>query len=288
MANKSRFDIAISKIKSFFKESNKKAFTRTELNTVLEGNRMNWRLPDYMNGEKFKDNLLSREILIQKDVVFEGYIPNKTIFIVPGLTVFQFAAALINKSYFSHFTSVFAHGLTTQIPKVIYISFEQSYKKVSTGSLTQESIDMAFSKPQRMSTTTTTFEEYTLLIHNSKFSGRTGIYNSSGNSITNIERTLIDIAVRPNYAGGVASVLDIYRNAINSISINKLSAILTKLDFIYPYHQIIGFYLQRAGVDIQKLEVFKERGIEFKFYLTYDIEEKMFDDYWQVYYPKGI
>ena len=93
---------------------------------------------------------------------------------------------------------------------------------------------------------------------------------------------------KPDYAGGVYSVLGIYKNAIPRISINKLVAILDNLDFIYPYHQAIGFYLEKAGVSDNKLRLLSNKEKEFDFYLTYEISEKQYNSKWKLYHPKGM
>ena len=59
---------------------------------------------------------------------------------------------------------------------------------------------------------------------------------------TNLERTLIDATVRPVYAGGVFEVRKAYELAKEKVSVNRLAALLQKLDYTYPYHQAIGFY----------------------------------------------
>lgn len=61
--------------------------------------------------------------------------------------------------------------------------------------------------------------------------------------MTKLERTLIDIAVRPNYAGGVHHVLEAYAAAKSRVSVNVLLATLQKMEYVYPYHQVIGFYI---------------------------------------------
>lgn len=288
MTNKSRFYIVESSIKSYFIDSEIKVFSESELNSILEEKRTFWNLPISMNIGKFIDKLLISNILTKKEIVFDKLLSKKERYIISDATIFQVANSLINKSYLSHYSAAFILGLTNQIPKTIYISFEQSKKNVTPSLLQQDAIDSAFSKEQRVSGATAIYDEYTFLIHNGMYANRVGVYSLNNISITNIERTLIDITVRPNYAGGVASVLDIYRKAIGKISINKLVAILDKLNFIYPYHQSIGFYLERAGFDIKKLEVLRAREMPNRFYITYQIEDKEYDETWKLYYPKGI
>ena len=46
--------------------------------------------------------------------------------------------------------------------------------------------------------------------------------------VTNLERTLIDIAVRPVYSGDTLEILNAYRKAKNKISIDTLAGMLKK------------------------------------------------------------
>lgn len=106
--------------------------------------------------------------------------------------------------------------------------------------------------------------------------------------VTGVERTLIDITVRPAYAGGVYQVLEAYKAAKDRISVNTLIATLKKLDYVYPYHQAIGFYMQRAGYDSSRYERLRAIGMDLDFYLAHDIREKQFDPYWRLNFPKGF
>ena len=106
--------------------------------------------------------------------------------------------------------------------------------------------------------------------------------------VANIERTLIDVAVRPAYAGGVYEVLKAYRAAQNRISVNVLVATLKKMNYVYPYHQAIGFYLARAGYDEVWTTRLKKLGLNWNFYLTHKMKDPDYDPNWRLFFPKGL
>jgi predicted transcriptional regulator of viral defense system len=103
-----------------------------------------------------------------------------------------------------------------------------------------------------------------------------------------VERTLIDITVRPVYSGGVFEVLKAFERAKEEVSINKLLGFLNQLNYIYPYHQAIGFYLTKAGYKESQIKMVKELGINYDFYLDYQIKDPDFSEEWRIYYPKGL
>ena len=95
--------------------------------------------------------------------------------------------------------------------------------------------------------------------------------SNSSVDTTDLERTLIDLAVRPAYGGGPAAVLECYRNARGKASTSRIADLLRELDYVYPYHQAIGFYLTTAGYatrDIKPLKKFRNR---FDFYLAHEM-----------------
>jgi predicted transcriptional regulator of viral defense system len=53
--------------------------------------------------------------------------------------------------------------------------------------------------------------------------------------LTDVERTLIDIAVRRSYAGGAKAVAIAYRNAFSETSVSRLTKMLGALRYIYLY-----------------------------------------------------
>jgi hypothetical protein len=99
---------------------------------------------------------------------------------------------------------------------------------------------------------------------------------------------LIDITVRPAYAGGVYQVLEAYRRAQPDMSTSILLATLKKLDYIYPYHQAIGFYMQQAGYKPEQYERLRGLGLNHDFYLAHGLREREFDSAWRLHFPKGF
>ena len=65
--------------------------------------------------------------------------------------------------------------------------------------------------------------------------------------MTNVERTLIDITFRPVYAGGVLEVLKAFTQAKRQVTTKNLLKLLEEMDYAYPYHQAVGFYLESSG-----------------------------------------
>lgn len=302
-------------IRIYFENVEKKVFTPEEITEIIEFNRHNWGLAETTPAKKILDRFIANELLQLVEIpinidhvkpkssrqtltssetldmlVFE----DRKIFVryVYGeFSIYDIAVSLYNRSYLSHYSAMFLHGLTNQIPKTVYTTHEQSTKPYKKAVLTQSGIDYAFSQPQRRAETRGMWEDYIILLLNGKNSNRTGVMTATKGtySYTTLERTLIDIAVRPNYAGGAFSVLEAYRNALEQdLSIIKLVRTLNSLDYIYPYHQAIGFYLEKAGYRGKAIASLKDKPMEFDFYLDYQIEAKQYSSEWKIYYPKGM
>lgn len=242
--------------------------------------------------------IVKEKIMLGLDIELPQRSTTRYIFGKPS--VFEIALTLNKKSYISHFSAVYLHHLTDNIPKKIYINAEQSRKQYSpqfrNEDVEQRNIDLAFSRPMRETNQIAKFtlsdEDFELYMLNGKNHNRLGVIqldiDGTELPVTSIERTLIDIVVRPNYAGGVSEVLNVFSAAKNRFSVNKLLATLKKMEYIYPYHQLIGFYLEKAGYPETVLKLLKQFPLNYDFYLTYQMREKNFSERWRVYYPKWI
>jgi predicted transcriptional regulator of viral defense system len=291
MAGITRFSIAKKDIITFFENNPLKVFCAHDISAILEKHRNEWRLTKSMTTEKFIAELLSKTKLQALTFPFL----NKTLkrYVYETAPIYELAQGLKPKAYLSHYTALYLHQLTEQLPKTIYVTFEQSPKEIERTILNQEDIEQAFSKPQRSSNNVAIYEGVSIYLLNGKYTGNEGVmtmeHPKEGTLIvTNLERTLIDIAVRPAYSGGIGEVLKAYENARENISVNKLNAMLSRLDFAYPYHQAIGFYMEKAGYRDNLLNLLKKRGFQYDFYLTYAMQETEYSETWKIYYPKGF
>ncbi len=164
---------------------------------------------------------------------------------------------------------------------------------MSTRSRAPTGILRAFANKPRASRYLVQAGNIRVLLLNGKFTNKVGVVEISGPkgellATTGLERTLIDLTVRPVYAGGAENVLSAFLAAKNRLSPRKMIAILKKLSYSYPYHQSVGFYLSRAGCEVRNLVELKRLGLEYDFYLDYRIPKPAFDRTWRVFYSRAL
>ncbi len=286
-----RFEIAKTDIVSVFEEAPQKIFRKADIERTLSLHKRNWRLADSMTTLKFIALLLDDTQLREHRLKF----PSRTEirYTWGNVTSFEVALSLKQSCYFTHFTSVFLLGLTDQIPKTIYVNWEQPTKRFVDRELEQSRIDGAFKRKPRVSHNIAPLGDYRVCLLNGMHTSRLGVYDEVGPSgeavvLTNLERTLIDITVRPFYAGGVFEVAGAFRAAKGKASVNKIQAYLKQLNYVYPYHQAVGFYLEKARYPEHSLELLQELPLEHDFYLTYAMEETAYSERWRIFFPKGM
>lgn len=291
-----RLDIAKSDIMHFFDEQPFHIYTPAQMKSILDANRDSWNLPQSTGLHKFVHFLSEKATLKEIELFFPSF---KAVRYAWGeVSDYEIALSVKENSYLSHYTAMFLHELTEQFPKTIYVTFPQFLKSNGPFSLSQERIDSAFKRRPRISNNIAPYKDINICLLYGMNLGILGLteLEVDGQTLerekiifTDIERTIIDITVRPFYAGGVFEVLKAYRLAKGKVSINKLSAMLKKINYIYPYHQAIGFYLERAGgYKDSVIRIFKKFDMKYDFYLTYQMREVSYSKEWRLYYPKGF
>jgi hypothetical protein len=288
----SRITIAKPDIVKQFDTTGRRVYSSRELANILVANRGFWRLTQKTTVDDFIGFLVDKTQMRRVQLTSEKYAPILR-YIWGEASPYEIGVSLKPRAYLSHGTAVFLHGLNEQLPITIYVNQEQSPKPVPSSPPSQESLDRAFSNEQRRSNYLYRDPEWQYLLISGKDTGRLEVGKLAGSreetlEVTNLERTLIDIVVRPAYAGGIYQVLEAYKSAKDKASIATLIAVLKKLDYLYPYHQAIGFYLQRAGYEESRWQRLKNLGLKFDFYLAHGIRDKQYDATWRLYYPKGF
>ena len=206
---------------------------------------------------------------------------------------FELGQSLRGGAYLSHASAVFLLGLNDQLPKTLYVNKEQTPKPVPSTPLAQDRIDRAFRNSPRKSNYVYRFGESHFVLLSGKNTGDFGVEERPGPAgeplrVTGLDRTLVDIAVRPAYSGGVFQVLEAYRTALGRLSVARILETLDRLDYVYPYHQVVGYYLEKAGLPESETKPFKDRGLAWDFYLTHGLRDTEYVPAWRLHVPRGF
>jgi hypothetical protein len=287
-----RIRIAKPDIIESFNALHQNVMKRSDIERLLAENREHWRLSESTTAYDFIKYMIGKSRL---DAVRFQF-PSRTVvrYIWGEPSTYKLALSLTLDAYFCHYTAMHLHGLTEQIPKTIYLNSEQSPKPQRDTTLDQKRIEIAFKRKPRVSKNIAAYEDLNICILNGKYSKKLGVVDIQTPEgelvpVTGIERTLIDITVRPFYSGGVFEVLKAFRLAQGKVSINKLTAMLQKLNYLYPYHQAIGFYLEKSGAYKESLiNLFRKFEINYDFYLTYGMKDMDYSKRWRLFFPKGL
>jgi predicted transcriptional regulator of viral defense system len=286
-----RLQIARKDIVKFFDDAGHRVYSQKEIATIFSANRAHWRLPLNLTMRGFVEFLIEKTHFKVKKLASERY-GRLLRYAWRDVSSFQVGLSIGKGAYLSHGTAVYLHGLTDQNPKTVYVNREQSPKPRSR-SMTQEAINRSFSGRQRKSNYIFFSDGWRFVLISGKHTGNLGVEKTKDPTgaiidATNIARTLIDITVRPEYAGGVYQVLAAYKAAKERVAANDLLAILKELDHAYPYHQAIGCYMQKAGYDEAAYSIFATLGFKYDFYLANGISNPQFDPAWRLYCPQGF
>jgi len=288
----SRMEIARGDIVECFGKLGKRVLARADIERVVAENRGFWRLARATTVREFIEFMLEKTDLRAAKFGFPSTTITRYTWGTPS--VYELALSLKPEAYFTHYSAMYLHELTLQVPKTVYLNCEQPPKAKQGTQIDQRSIDVAFGRKPRKSGYVALYEGYRICILSGMHTSRLGVIeikepNGEVLQVTGIERTLIDIAVRPFYSGGVAEVLRAYQMARGRVSINKLAAMLKKAGYVYPYHQAIGFYLEKSGYKASQLDLLRKFPMSFDFYLTYEMgKDAAYSPDWHLHFPKGL
>lgn len=287
-----RLEAALSDITEVLDDYENQIFTRTTIDQIFAENRDQWGLNKKTSVKTFIEFLIEADAL--QEARFDFPVRKEVRYVRGDVSIFQLAQTLKPDAYLTHYGAMYLHGLTAQFPETIYINQEQPKQHERSGELAQENIDRAFRGRPRVSNEIAEYEGTNVCVLHGQRTGGLGVIEMEGEDgelfrVTDVERTLVDIVVRPIYSGGAAEILEAYRLAKTSVSVKKLVATLKKMNYVYPYHQAIGFYLDRAGVYKEsELKLLRNIPIEYDFYLEHHMTNPKYSEDWCIYFPKGL
>ena len=241
--------------------------------------------------DKVKEQLLRQRFV--RSIILRSSYGDRCRFVRGKVSPYQLALSIAPNVYLSHGTAASLHGLVTRGMNPIYVNKEQSPKYVTEQDLNQEAIDRAFARPQRVSNYELRYSVWRFVLLSGKQTGRLGTVRLSSRQgesveVTGLERTLVDIVVRPVYAGGVFQVLTAFKRAKTRVRLNTLIDTLDSLEYVYPYHQAVGFYMEKANYPPTWLTEFQRMGLDYNFYLAHGMEQTAFDSRWRIFYPTSL
>lgn len=286
-------DVILSKAREMISVSPKTVYLRADLLNLYLKLKQETKVPERITPKSFS-TLLVKENVLQEIIPSSPYPNPPKRYVRNELSMYELACSIHKGAYLSHGTAAFLHGLIKQPQKTIYVNKEQSVKPQSDSrDLDQGAMELAFSRKQRQSRYVLRYGKISITLLSGKNTGRLGVQRVQWEQTnvleaTDIERTLIDITVRPMYAGGVEQVLQCYIAAKHLISPQKLFMTLSKIDYVYPYHQAVGFYMQRAGFEPGALADLRKDGLRYNFYLAHGMKRRVLDSQWQIFFPKGL
>ena len=294
MGMPSGFQAARSQIKTRVQSLEPDILKQVDMSNLLEQEREQWELPKGMNGPTFTKKLVEAKLIREHAFPF----PNRSErrYAKPNVPMLAVLQSLRHDSYYTHASAMQVHGIMSEAVKDIYLNFEQPEHQ--RGDLPEQSrIDAAFKGNPRRTNNVIHRESGDITMLNGMQTGSLGVEEQyvsmldaepAAIRVTNLERTLIDITLRPYYAGGVEEVLLAFQRARDRVKVTQLVRYLTKLNYVYPFHQAIGWYMQKSGYSDKQLKSLRLLPKHRRFYLTHKMQAPVLDEAWQIFVPSHM
>jgi len=213
--------------------------------------------------------------------------------------VYKLANSMLPDGYFCNLTAIYHHSLTNQVPNAVYWCHESlaPQKRKDAAKLSDARIRTAFIKPHRHTSFVIKHNAHDILITAGTRGFDYGVEKLQrqhspcpvGSRVTSLERALIDAVVSPHYNGGLTSLCEYFRAAQRKLDIERMVDIYQKLDFVYPYAQSLGFFLEHCGMQSHAKELRNAFPPRQRFYVDHGAKTTWaYNERWMIFYPKGL
>lgn len=182
-------------------------------------------------------------------------------------------------------TSLNIQGLSKYRNNFIFISKERTSRvEFDLKTLSQESIDNAFKKQARRTKALDQLNEYTIVLLETNYTNKYEIIDFDTYEISSVNRTFVGIISNIQYFQSPEVVIDLFKNIKDNLDIEKIYNVIEKFDFVYPYYQLAGYYLEEIGYAKDELDKFYSKKTELKFYTQKAKSYYHFNEYWNIYF----
>lgn len=197
------------------------------------------------------------------------------------------------KTFLSMTTALRLQGLTDYRNEVIFVSREQSDKGYYNydNELKQEAVDTAFIQGiPRYSNSIGELDGKNYVFLSPKYSDCYEVITmKNGVKVSSINRAFVEMIVNIHYFKTYTTIIDIFQPLKEKLDIRKIYKFIEMLNYIYPYFQCAGFYLEQIGFSKDELIEFKDIVSDLNFYtqkskLELVGEDYLFNEYWKMYY----
>lgn len=222
--------------------------------------------------------------LIQKSITIRGHIKTRYTF-CQDFNIYDFCNSLEKNSFFSMSTALNIQGLSDFREEYIFVSKERS-TKIEQGNvtLTQENIDNAFSKKPRRTNAYDKIDNHVVVLLEANKTDTFEVIEYNGYRVSSVNRAFVEMISNVQYLQSSEAIIEVFMKIKEKLNLDTIYNIIDKFDFIYPYFQLAGFYLEKIGFPKVELEKFYTKRSELNFYTQKNKNQYGFDGYWKIYY----
>lgn len=222
--------------------------------------------------------------LIQKSITIRGHIKTRYTF-SQDFNIYDFCNSLEKNSFFSMSTALNIQALSDFREEYIFVSKERS-TKIEQGNvtLTQENIDNAFSKKPRRTNAYDKIDNHVVVLLEANKTDTFEVIEYNGYRVSSVNRAFVEMITNVQYLQSSETIIEVFTKIKEKLNLDTIYTIIEKFDFIYPYFQLAGFYLEQIGLLKAELIKFYDKKSKLNFYTQKNKNHYEFDEYWKVYY----
>ena len=224
------------------------------------------------------------EGLSQKSITIRGHLKTRYTF-NQDFNIYNFCNSLEKNSFFSMSTALNIQGLSDFREEYIFVSKERS-TKIEQGNvtLTQENIDNAFSKKPRRTNAYDKIDNHVVVLLEANKTDTFEVIEYNGYRVSSVNRAFVEMITNVQYLQSSETIIEVFTKIKEKLNLDTIYTIIEKFDFIYPYFQLAGFYLEKIGFSKAELVKFHDKKSGLNFYTQKNKNPYEFDEYWKIYY----